>query len=85
MAESQGKILNSNIKQYPFTKLGNVDTKELIESVQNAEIERLKDYQGIIISAFKDMAKDWDEDGSFVDYKFNKIKDFIKTYEDNKE
>ena len=36
--ESQGKILNSHIKQYPFTSIGKVDVREL----QNKIIDSLK-------------------------------------------
>lgn len=84
MAESQGKVLNSHIKQYPFIHIGKVDTNEYLVSIQEAETERLQEYQGIIISAVKDMVSDWDKDKTFLDSKLDKLKDLIKSYEDYK-
>lgn len=82
MADSQGQVLNSHIKKYPFENLGKVDTKALLESVEEAVKENLKDFQGPIISAFKGMSDDWDKDGAFDDAKLKKVKEFIKNYED---
>lgn len=33
MADSQGVVMNSHIKKYPFTKLADVDTKTIINEV----------------------------------------------------
>lgn len=82
MADSQGQVLNSHIKKYAFENLGKVDTKALLESVEEAVKENLKDFQGPIISAFKGMSDDWDKDGAFDDAKLKKVKEFIKNYED---
>tara|TARA_R110000796_G_scaffold58413_5_gene134912 strand:- start:18235 stop:18666 length:432 start_codon:yes stop_codon:yes gene_type:complete len=84
LAESQGKVLNSHIKKYAFVNQGKVDVAELLESVEEAEIEILKDYYGAIISAFKGMTADWDKDESFDDTKLDKVKELIKNYEDKK-
>jgi len=83
MADSQGEVLNSHIKKYTFENLGKVDTKLLLESVQEAVKENLKDYQGVIISAMKGMATDWDN-SIFDDDKLTKVKEFIKLYDDKK-
>ena len=35
MAESQGSVMNTHIKKYPFTKLDKVDTTEILKEVQD--------------------------------------------------
>ena len=44
MADSQGSVMNSHIKKYPFTKLADVDTKTIINEVTTlkAADEKLK-------------------------------------------
>lgn len=47
-ADSQGKVLNSNIKSYAFSKNDNVDTEELLK-----KIKLLKEHE--VIAARKDV------------------------------
>ena len=35
MADSQGSVMNTHIKKYPFTKLDKVDTTEILKEVQD--------------------------------------------------
>ena len=62
-AESQGKVLNTNIKKYPFEKLADVDTSIILNEIttlraaaKKAQLEKLQDYfvremKGIIVLA----------------------------------
>ena len=77
MADSQGKVLNSTIKKYAFVNEGKVDTKTLLESVEQAVKDNLKDYQGVIISGMKGMVADWDDVGLFDNDKLKKVEEFI--------
>ena len=41
-AESQGKVLNSHIKQHSFVQLGDVNVDDIVKEIQdNKELERL--------------------------------------------
>lgn len=38
LADSQGAVMNTHIKKYPFTRLSDVDTKNIINEVENLKI-----------------------------------------------
>ena len=38
LAESQGAVMNSHIKKYPFNKLADVDTKSIIKEVETLKV-----------------------------------------------
>lgn len=87
MAESQGSALNKTIKpKYDFEKVDAVDVEVIQEEIKQIKLDELKEYQGIIISAFKGMSDDWDnKNNGFDNIKLKRIIGFINTYETKSE
>ena len=61
MADSQGKILNSNIKQYTFVKDDDVDTKKYLETIENVKQADRKNLELGIIQRLKDIVNRFEE------------------------
>lgn len=87
MADSQGVALNKTIKPtYEFEKFDAVDITTIQEEIKQINLDELKEYQGIIISSFKNMTSDWDGNNQgFDNTKLNKIITLIKNYQDKVE
>jgi hypothetical protein len=54
-AESQGKILNGNIKKYEFEKLDAVDTKKLLAEIDKIKNQEIIEFEEVIINHLKNI------------------------------
>ena len=73
-AESQGKVLNSNIKKYAFIKEDNVDVSEVIDRIKNIKQEEIMLFEKGLINYMKKITKDYDDIGRLVGMdKLNKM------------
>ena len=57
MADSQGAIMNTHIKKYPFTKLADVDTKTIINEVATLKAADEKVKIDVSVAAMIDKMK----------------------------
>lgn len=60
LADSQGKVLNSHIKQYPFTKLDNVNPDTYKSEIHEAHISRSVDITLDMVSSMKTLIVSFD-------------------------
>ena len=62
-AESQGKVLNSNIKKYAFIKNENVDTSEVIDRIKKLKQEEIESFKEVIFKLLKENASSYENIG----------------------
>jgi len=73
-AESQGKVLNSNIKKYAFIKENNVDVSEVVDRIKNIKQEEIMLFEKGLINYMKKITKDYDDIGRLIGIdKLNKM------------
>lgn len=77
-AESQGKVLNSNIKKYAFIKNENVDTSEVIDRVKKLKQEEIESFKDIIFKLLKENVSSYEHSRKFNS--LNKLNKTIITY-----
>ena len=83
-ADSQGKVLNSNLKKYPFLKHEPVDVDEILEQIKginNAEVVAME--KGII-SVMTIMLSDYNEKGVFNTDLLDSLGEMNEVYKKNK-
>ena len=77
-AESQGKVLNSNIKKYAFIKNENVDTSEVIDRIKQLKQEEIDSFKEVIFKLLKENASSYENIGEFSS--LNKLSKSIVAY-----
>jgi len=77
-AESQGKVLNSNIKKYAFIKNENVDTSEVIDRIKQLKQEEIDSFKEVIFKLLKENASSYENIGKFSS--LNKLSKSIVAY-----
>jgi hypothetical protein len=79
-AESQGKVLNSNIKKYSFLKHDNVDVENKLKRIKEVKEIELKYLKIGIIDTMKDIIDFHDNSGELANPHMTKLDNMIKTY-----
>lgn len=79
-AESQGKVLNSNIKKYSFLKHDNVDVEKKLKRIKEVKEIELKYLKIGIIDTMKDIIDFHDNSGELANPYMTKLDNMIKTY-----
>jgi hypothetical protein len=64
-AESQGKVLNSNIKSYPFIKGDTVDPALIVKKIKQLKVEELINFEKEISLFMVECSDDIKTNGSF--------------------
>jgi CRISPR/Cas system CSM-associated protein Csm2 small subunit len=77
-AESQGKVLNSNIKKYAFIKNENVDTSEVIDRIKKLKQEEIESFKEVIFKLLKENTSSYENIGKFIS--LNKLNKSIVAY-----
>jgi CRISPR/Cas system CSM-associated protein Csm2 small subunit len=77
-AESQGKVLNSNIKKYAFIKNENVDTTQVIDRVKKLKQEEIESFKEVIFKLLKENVSSYENIGKFNN--LNKLNKTILAY-----
>jgi CRISPR/Cas system CSM-associated protein Csm2 small subunit len=77
-AESQGKVLNSNIKKYAFIKNENVDTTQVIDRVKKLKQEEIESFKEVIFKLLKENVSSYENIGKFIS--LNKLNKTILAY-----
>jgi CRISPR/Cas system CSM-associated protein Csm2 small subunit len=77
-AESQGKVLNSNIKKYAFIKNENVDTSEVIDRIKKLKQEEIESFKEVIFKLLKENTSSYENIGKFSS--LNKLNKSIVAY-----
>jgi len=81
LADSQGKVLNSHIKNsYGYEALGKIDTKEIIESVAILEKESLQSFAEVVRVAALDIVAEIDSNLELSDKRIDAFESAIKVY-----
>ena len=85
LADSQGAVMNTHIKKYTFTKLADVDTKEIINEVtvlKTADDKIIIDAAVTeIVNKMKDVISHYDNSNSIESGLLGKVKDAIGVYD----
>ena len=77
-AESQGKVLNSNIKKYAFIKNENVDTTQVIDRIKKLKQEEIESFKEVIFKLLKENTSSYENIGKFSS--LNKLNKSIVAY-----
>jgi len=77
-AESQGKILNSNIKRYSFSKNENVDTTKVVDKIKKLKQEEIESFKNVIFKLLKENVLSYEQRGDFS--VLNKLYKTITSY-----
>ena len=83
-AESQGKVLNSNLKKYSYLKHDKVDVNEILEEItklNDAEIFAMEDG---VIKSMRIMVSDFENEGIFNTELLDRLTNMIKLYNEIK-
>jgi len=78
-AESQGKVLNSNLKKYPYLKHDKVDVDGIlkeIDKLNNAEVESM---EFGVISKMRDIVANYDNNQTYNSVEVDKLTSIINT------
>jgi hypothetical protein len=85
MADSQGSVMNSHIKKYPFTKLADVDTKTIINEVTTlkAAEEKIKidAAAAAMVHKMKAVIAHYDNSNGVESGLLSKLKDAMSEYD----
>ena len=79
-AESQGEILNSHIKQYPFDKGDTIDSNVIVEEIDKLKSEEIIKRQEYIIGEMERIVSDFDTDQQFNESKLMTLAKSINNY-----
>jgi len=80
LADSQGKVLNSHIKQYPFEALGKVDISKINEEIDDFKLNDKIDLQKSFISLASQLIDSWENDSKFNDNIAKLLSDKLRKY-----
>lgn len=82
IAESQGKVFNSNIKKYSFTKLDNVDVEEIKNEIEDDRKSVKKQTLDNLILNMRILIELYDGNQSITDSDVERIHLIIKEYKE---
>jgi hypothetical protein len=80
IADSQGAVLNSNIKSYTFEKCENVDANLITEEIEKLKQEEIIKRQESIIGEMERIVSDFDQNQTFSETKLMGLVKTITNY-----
>ena len=80
IADSQGAVLNSNIKNYTFEKCENVDANLITEEIEKLKKEEVIKIQLSIIDEMERIVSDFDQNQTFSETKLMGLVKTITNY-----
>jgi hypothetical protein len=80
IADSQGAVLNSNIKNYTFEKCENVDANLITEEIEKLKQEEVIKRQESIIGEMERIVSDFDQNQTFSETKLMGLVKTITNY-----
>tara|TARA_R110000851_G_scaffold196444_2_gene347353 strand:- start:5787 stop:6218 length:432 start_codon:yes stop_codon:yes gene_type:complete len=81
LADSQGKVLNSHIKNnYEFEALGKIDTKDILESVAVLEKESLQEFAEVVRAKALDLIAEVDSNLELSDKRIVELESALAVY-----
>jgi hypothetical protein len=83
LAESQGKIFNKYIKQYPFSQLGTADIEDIRKRIDEVKKEDLKALDENVIQLFRMLVSEYDADGKINESKLKDMLRMVQTRENS--
>jgi len=79
-ADSQGKILNSNLKSYSFLKHEPVDVSEVVKKIKNIIVEESKAMEDGVVKAMKEAINEYDNTGVLHTTSVDKLNSLLSVY-----
>lgn len=79
-AESQGKILNTQIKKYSFLKHDNVDTDEVTKKIKDMIREEAKAMESGLSNLMKEASSEFDTMSTFNTQTIDKLTNMLSVY-----
>jgi hypothetical protein len=81
LADSQGKVLNSHIKNnYEFEALGKIDTKDILENVAVLEKESLQEFAEVVRAKALDLIAEVDSNLELSDKRIDELESALAVY-----
>ena len=85
-ADSQGSVLNTNIKKYSSSKLDNIDTAEILKEVEELKVETESDITPDaatkeMLQTMSDIISNYLKNGNVTAASLKELKGSISTYE----
>jgi len=81
LADSQGKILNTHIKNnYEFEALGKIDTKDILESVALLEKDSLQEFAEVVRAKALDLIAEVDSNLELSDKRIDELESALAVY-----
>jgi hypothetical protein len=79
-AESQGKVLNGEIKKYQFLKHDNVNVDDVIKKIKLIKEEEIKSLEVGMLGLMRDTIETYDTTKSLHNTQFDKLSKMISLY-----
>lgn len=79
-AESQGQVLNSQIKKYAFLKHDNVETDEVVKKIKAIIREENKAMEVGLSELMKEASSEFDTMGTFNSQTIDKLNNMLSVY-----
>jgi len=79
-ADSQGKILNSNIKKYPFLKHDDVDVEDVIKKIKAIKQDEIGAMEVGLINSMKNIVNEYDSTGVLHTQSIGKLNSMLGVY-----
>jgi len=79
-ADSQGKILNSNIKKYPFLKHDDVDVEDVIKNIKAIKQDEIGAMEVGLINSMKNIVNEYDSTGVLHTQSIGKLNSMLGVY-----
>mgnify|MGYP003624526911 CR=1 FL=1 len=83
-AESQGVVLNKNLKKYPHLKHDNVDVSKFLEEITKSNDSEIFAMEDGIIKSMKIMTSDFDNEGVFSINLLDRVSNMVNLYNEIK-
>lgn len=81
-ASSQGVLLNSTIKQYPFQKNQNVNINEVVDTINNLKQEEITEFGATLASSLESTHTFYTQTGGFEHENLERLSRMITIYQD---
>ena len=82
MADSQGKILNSNIKAKAFSKLEDTDTKKLEKEIDAYKKDDADTFKVGVVENMKAIIADYEDTGDLTTNRLDKLTSMVDRYKE---
>lgn len=83
-ADSQGNVLNTQIKKYAFLKHENVDVEEVTKKIKQLKADEIKSLEAGLFNLMTEANKEYETIGSFNDKTVERLNNMLNLYNQSK-